>query len=301
MTLLELIKLLNMNYSGSLDEYEFFMELIDHCICEDEQNPFSGIEKDTVERGIRGQNGLNKSKLKKVNQLREVSRLSKYIETMYSEDKTYIMESEIKSRIPEFNPDGAEFAYPCEDLFFQLLNGYINAANKRSKKNQESTYHCVQSDNLTFDMDTDYYNLVVTLAEIFDVKYVDVSLERSLAGISTPEEFRGDLKNRDKEFIASLYQYPALICQENTKYNGETDPNQICILARIKRIKVAVRDVRIYFEPIATFSQVLMNENSIEFDLDNTGTLTTLNRSHWSIRDANLKEAFEETEIPLTF
>lgn len=300
MDLLDLIKLLHMNYSGSFNEYDFFMELIDHCICEDEKNPFIGIEKDTVERGIRGQNGLNKSKLKKVNQMRKVGGLAKYIETMYSEDKTYIMEPEIKSWIPEFNPDGAEFAYPCEDLFFQLLNDYINTTNKRSKKKQERTQHSVQSDK-PFNMDTDYYHLVVTLAEIFNVKYVDVSIERSLACISTPEEFRGDLKNRDKEFIASLYQYPALICQENTKYNGETDPNQICILARIKRIKVAVRDVRIYFEPIATFSQVLMNENSIEFDLDNTGTLTTLNTSHWSIHETNLKEAFEETEIPLTF
>lgn len=62
MNLLELIKLLNMNYSGSLDEYGFFMELIDRCIGEDKQNPFSGIDKDTVERGIRGQNGLSKAK-----------------------------------------------------------------------------------------------------------------------------------------------------------------------------------------------------------------------------------------------
>lgn len=139
MNLLELIKLLNMNYSGSLDEYGFFMELIDRCIGEDKQNPFSGIDKDTVERGIRGQNGLSKAKLKKVNQFREVGRLAKYIEEKYPEDKIYLMESQIKLQVPDFNPDEADFSYPCENLFFQLLDVYINTTNKRSKKKQEST------------------------------------------------------------------------------------------------------------------------------------------------------------------
>ena len=67
MDFLELIKIMDMNYSGNFSGYDFFMLLISNCILENEQNPFDKIEKDTVERGIRGQHGLSKSKLKKGN------------------------------------------------------------------------------------------------------------------------------------------------------------------------------------------------------------------------------------------
>lgn len=40
------------------------MLLIDNCISENAPNPFNEIERDTVERGIRGQHSISKAKLK---------------------------------------------------------------------------------------------------------------------------------------------------------------------------------------------------------------------------------------------
>ena len=136
MTLVDLIKLLDMNYSISHNDYDFFMLLIDHCIHENDHNPFERPDKDTIERGIRGQNGLCKANLKAVNQMRDVGRLAKFIQDNYPEDKQYIMESKIKESFPEFNPEGADFPYPCEDLFFECLDVYMKTRKKRTKKTQ---------------------------------------------------------------------------------------------------------------------------------------------------------------------
>lgn len=125
-----------MNYSISHNDYDFFMLLIDHCIHENDHNPFEGPDKDTIERGIRGQNGICKANLKAVNQMRAVGRLAKFIQVNYPEDKQYIMECKVKESFPEFNPEGAEFPYHCEDLFFQLLDIYVKTRKKRSKKSQ---------------------------------------------------------------------------------------------------------------------------------------------------------------------
>lgn len=138
MTLVDLIKLLDMNYSISHNDYDFFMLLIDHCIHENDHNPFEEPDKDTIEREIRGQNGLCKANLKAVNQMRDVGRLARFIQDNYPEDKQYIMECKIKESFPEFNPEGAEFSYPCEDLFFELLNTYVKTRKKRTKKTQET-------------------------------------------------------------------------------------------------------------------------------------------------------------------
>lgn len=149
MSFLELIKLLDMNYSFSHNDYSFFMLLIDHCIHENDHNPFEVPDSDTIERGVRGQNGLNKANLKKVNQMRDVGRLAKFIKENYQDDKQYIMECKIRETFPEFNPDGADFAFPCEDLFFELLNEYVKQRKKRTKKTQEEPAHAEIVDAVT--------------------------------------------------------------------------------------------------------------------------------------------------------
>lgn len=133
MNLLDLIELLDTNYSGSDGEYDFFMRLIDNCISENDHNPFSGLESDTVEHGVRGQHGLSKSKFKKVLKAKSPSRLVKFIKDSYSDEKQYCMECEIRKSIPDFNSEGADFAYPCSDLLFQLINEY----SKTQKKQRE--------------------------------------------------------------------------------------------------------------------------------------------------------------------
>ena len=134
MDCLELIKIMDMNYSGDFSGYDFFMLLINNCILEDEQNPFAEIEKDTVEHGIRGQHGLSKSKLKKVLKTKSPSRLVKFIKDSYTDEKQYYMECEIRERIPDFNSDGVDFAYPCSDLLFQLIEAYTKTQKKQREE-----------------------------------------------------------------------------------------------------------------------------------------------------------------------
>ena len=125
MNLLDLIRLLDTNYSNIDSGYYFFMLLIDNCISENAPNPFNEIERDTVERGIRGQHSISKAKLKNVIKSKLPSRLVNFINTGYTEEKQLFMEREIRKYIPDFNSKEADFAYPCSDLLFQLIEEYI--------------------------------------------------------------------------------------------------------------------------------------------------------------------------------
>lgn len=276
-------------YSSQSKIVQFFLsETLNHAIIE-----IDSYTDDLYRKWFTGEREINGDIWYKID---NVINESLYVDRI----RSTVNESQILRMFSEYGVDtdcndADKFCHAVTKQFIALIKG-----NGQAKNIIATMYQNAQPAKLTLNLDTDYFHLVVTLAEIFDIKYVDISLDRSLTYIATPEKFREGFKNRDKEFITSLYQYPAVICQENTGYNGITDTSQTCILARIKRIKISVKVVRIYFEPIATFSQALMNENSVEFDLDNTQTLTTLNTSHWSIRETNLKEAFEETEIPLT-
>ena len=135
MTLLKLIEILDMNYSGDYTDYEFFMCLIDNSVAG--KNPFENLKKDTVERGIR-RGPLSKAKLRLVLKNKDVAKLVSFIKNGYSEVQTYAIECEIKKTIPSFNSEEAEFAYPCSDLFYCLVDQYINGDKDNSSLTRSS-------------------------------------------------------------------------------------------------------------------------------------------------------------------
>lgn len=145
--------------------------------------------------------------------------------------------------------------------------------------------------------DTYYYHLIVTCCEIHGEKFVDITKERGLKYRGTAKEILERCADLSNEAIDELKSYPAIICNENTQQGGITDKNQLAILARVFRIRVGEKEYRIRYYPIATFSQSKLNEFAVDFGLSSSGTLTTLNTSHWCVKKNNLREIFDDTGI----
>lgn len=144
---------------------------------------------------------------------------------------------------------------------------------------------------------TSFYQLVVTNCEIYGERYADVSLKRGLRFYGTPDEIIERCADLTDEGVKELLTYPAIICNENTKYHGGTDKNQLAILAKILRIRKGEDEYRIRFYPVAAFPQAILNEYAVDFGLCTSKTLATLNTSHWTVRKNNLLEIFEDVGI----
>lgn len=143
----------------------------------------------------------------------------------------------------------------------------------------------------------DYYQLIITNNKIFNVKFVDIPLERVLTASAVPEEIRNRCSSFSKEGKAELLTFPAIICNENTDYSGKTDANQYAIFAQITKIKKGEKEVRFYFRPIAVFHQTKLNDYSIDFGISTSNTLATLNTTQMTVRAVDLFEAFEDSEV----
>lgn len=145
--------------------------------------------------------------------------------------------------------------------------------------------------------DTDYYHLIVTCCEIHGEKYVDITHDRGLKYRGTAKEILERCADLSTEAVDELKSYPAIICNENTQQRGVTDKNQLAILAHVMRICIGEKEYRIRFYPIATFPQSKLNEYAVDFGLSSSGTLTTLNTSHWCVKKNNLSDIFDDTGI----
>lgn len=144
---------------------------------------------------------------------------------------------------------------------------------------------------------TNFYHLIVTGCEIHGERFVDVTLDRGLKYRGTAKEILERCADLSTEAVDELKSYPAIICNENTQQCGITDKNQLAILARVLRIRIGEKEYRIRFYPIATFPQSKLNEYTVDFGLSSSGTLTTLNTSHWCVKKNNLSDIFDDTGI----
>lgn len=144
---------------------------------------------------------------------------------------------------------------------------------------------------------TNYYHLIVTGCEIHGERFVDITLDRGLKYRGTAKEILERCADLSTEAVDELKSYPAIICNENTQQRGITDKNQLALLARVLRIRKGEKEYRIRFYPIAAFSQEKLNEFAVDFGLSSSGTLTTLNTSHWCVKNNNLRDVFEDTGI----
>ena len=145
-----------------------------------------------------------------------------------------------------------------------------------------------------------YYQLLVTCdPDVFKTNNVTFPLDRALSQRYVPEEILTRCSSLSEEGIAELKTFPAIVCMENTGFNGITDPNQTAIFAYITRVKMEGYQVRVAFQPIAPFHQKILCEKkyAIYFDLNMSCAITDLNLSAWSVHKVNLFEAFNEAGL----
>lgn len=126
MDFLRLFEILYNNRPDTLNEYGFFMMLIDEFIKKpDSKNPFGGIQSDTVERYIRRQRPFNKKRLRDTRKMRNIDGFASFIGKYFDDTQKFNIETEIQQYRPEFNEDGEEINYPVANLFLELLDELI--------------------------------------------------------------------------------------------------------------------------------------------------------------------------------
>lgn len=149
---------------------------------------------------------------------------------------------------------------------------------------------------------TQYYQLIVTCEEdVFSLNSVSISSDRALTKWSVPEEIFFRCSSLSDAGIEELKTFPAIICQENRKMHGKTDPDQWAMFAHIQHVQKSGRTIKIAFHPIRPFpqSQLCQKRNAIFFDLNMDCAITDLNRSAWSVHKVNIFEAFEEAGLSM--
>lgn len=165
--------------------------------------------------------------------------------------------------------------------------------------NQGNPYSAAQMIALN-NFSKEYYQLLVTCeTDVFENNNATFPLDRVLSQRYVPEEILTRCSSLSEEGIAELKTFPAIVCMENTGFNGITDPNQTAIFAYITRVKMEGYQVRVAFQPIAPFHQKILCEQkyAIYFDLNMSCAITDLNRTAWSIHKVNLFEAFNESGL----
>ena len=198
----------------------------------------------------------------------------------------------------------------CNCLREKTTSAYSeDTTSTPSEKYQEGITASVHQQNISWkDKDAiqafsgTYYQLIVTNEEdVFDHNVVTVSSTRVLNDI--PFEIRSKVLPLSNGIIDWIKTFPAIICRENTKCGGETDPTQMAVFGYIKNIVKTKKTVKIAFKPLRLFPQSILcdKNNAVHFNLNMEDTVTTLNISAWSIYKVNLFEAFDEaglTDMP---
>lgn len=128
MDFIGLFEILYNNRPDTLNEYGFFMMLIDEFIKKGMKNPFSGIQSDTVERYIRRQRPFNKKRLRDARRIRDIDRFASFIGIHFDETQKFNIETEIQQFKPDFNADADDINYPVAYLFLELIDDLIGDA-----------------------------------------------------------------------------------------------------------------------------------------------------------------------------
>lgn len=148
---------------------------------------------------------------------------------------------------------------------------------------------------------TDYYQLITTVQEdVFETNVAHIRADRALCKGYVPDVIFNSCSSLSPDGIKELLRFPAIICQENTDYDGKTDPNQMALYARITHIlPQQFGGVDVLFEPLGTFPQCKMCEPRAAafFGIDIGRGITTLNHSAWRVIQRDLFEAFRQAGI----
>lgn len=144
---------------------------------------------------------------------------------------------------------------------------------------------------------TNYYQLIVTGQDIFTSNSIIVPSNRALTESIVPFELLQTHSVLTDDAIERIRTMPAIICNENTQYNGETDMKQNAIYSYIKEIKKRGKEIDISFQPIDFFPQHKLNRYAVDFEINISCALTDLNKPRWYIKKINLFDAFRAAHI----
>ncbi len=148
-----------------------------------------------------------------------------------------------------------------------------------------------------------YYQLIVTNdPQLFTTNIATIPADRALPEYLMPDnDMFTRLSPLTDDAINELMTFPAIICNENQGYNGETGPGQTAFYCYIRKINVIRGEIKILFQPIKPFPQSVLCDraNAIFFGLVMDCALTDLNRTAWSVHRANLFEAFKEAKLDM--
>ena len=143
----------------------------------------------------------------------------------------------------------------------------------------------------------DYYHLIVTEQNILSSNSLTVASNQALTEGTVPEELFATHATLTEEAIEALKKMPAIICNKNTDYNGNTNPKQYAIFAYIKEIKKSGKEISLSFNPILPVEQHYLNEYAADFCINIDCALTDLNKPRWTIKRANVFDAFKKSHI----
>lgn len=146
---------------------------------------------------------------------------------------------------------------------------------------------------------TDYYNLMVD--GMIDIKNPEIcfSIEPSRA---LTEYIDDDVKKMfallSDDAIQSLQTFPTIFAHENEGY-GLAAPDQQAGFGYILKIKVRHEGIIIKPSILWKFSQQILNENLLNFDIYGHKGFCELNRTHWTVKKVDLISEFRELGFPI--
>ncbi len=137
MDFVKLLEILNNNCPEDLNDYDFFLKLIDEftrpedSTQEPKENPFiNGIERDTVERYIRGQRTFGKRRLHAARRMCNLASFARFVDNYFSDTQKFNIETEIQKYKPEFNNEANAIGYPLAQLFLELIDNVLDIATE---------------------------------------------------------------------------------------------------------------------------------------------------------------------------
>lgn len=147
-------------------------------------------------------------------------------------------------------------------------------------------------------VDREYYNLFVLGIEEYDKPYFKVPRDRALNQYMTKETM-AMFDSLTPEMIARIKTFPSLFLAENRQY-GRPDDDQCVIYGFVSDVKIYDNDVKIYFCGYKNdIPQRVINDLLEELGLSGNGNFNELNRTHWSIKRADLIQELYEAQVPV--
>ncbi len=146
----------------------------------------------------------------------------------------------------------------------------------------------------------EYYHLLVVPDKAFMKKSeVCFSPEQVLHRKRVPAEIYDKHLLMSEEGINELLKFPALICQRNTGFDGETEAEMYVFYSYIESIHVDDSIIRADFHVISFFRQRILCDQKVAaiFGLNMDCALTDLNKCGWSMHKRDLFTAFEQVGI----